>query len=359
MARGPLVRFVAPLAVAGVALGVLALVILAGGNDLPGAFGALWGGAFGTRYAIFSATLVRAIPLIILGLSVALSFRAGLLNIGADGQFLAGASAATAVALFVPAWPAVIVLPAVLAGCVVGCTAWAGIAAILPRRFGVLEVISTLMLNFVALQGVSFLLRGPLQEPTRVYPQTVAIPGAAHLGLLLEGQRLHWGIVVAVVLSATLAWILHVTATGFRVRIVGMGPAAAASTGRVDVERVVFGVFLSSGAIAGFAGAVQLTGVTYQLSEGFSPGYGYSAIAVALLARLNPLWVIPAGVLFGALEAGAGSMQREAGVPFQLVAVVEALIILGVLGVDRAASVVAARRAALAHSASLPAAVDR
>lgn len=352
-------RLVAPLAVAVVALGVLALVILAGGYDLSTAFGALWNGAFGTPYAIFSATLVRATPLIVLGLSVALSFRAGILNIGADGQFLAGASAATAVALLAPAWSAWLVLPAVLAGGVVGGAAWAGVAAILRHRFGVLEVISTLMLNFVALQGVSFLLRGPLQEPTRVYPQTLAIPDAARLGLLLDGQRLHWGIVTAVVLAAALAWVLHATATGFRVRLVGAGPAAAASAGRVDVERVVFGVFLSSGAIAGFAGAVQLAGVTYQLSEGFSPGYGYSAIAVALLARLNPLWVIPAGVLFGALEAGAGSMQREAGVPFQLVAIVEALVILGVLAVDRAGTVAAARQARPDDVSSIAGAVGK
>ena len=344
MQRDPFVRVAAPLAVAIVAVGVLSLAILAGGYNLPVAFSALWRGAFGTPYAVFSATLVRATPLIVLGLSVAVSFRAGLLNIGADGQFLAGASLATAIALLTPAWPAILLLPTVMVGGVVGGAAWASIAALLRRRFGVLEVISTLMLNFVAQQGVSFLLRGPLQEPTRVYPQTIAIPEAARLGLLIHGQRLHWGIVTAIMLAIVIAWILRSTAMGFRVRVVGAGPAAAASAGRVDVERMLFGVFLSSGAIAGFAGAVQVTGVTYQLSEGFSPGYGYSAIAVALLARLNPLWVILAGVLFGALEAGAGAMQREAGVPFQFVAVVEALVILGVLAVDRVGSLAAARQ---------------
>lgn len=339
MLRGAVTRLGAPVAVALFAGGVLAIVILAGGYDLQTAFAALWRGAFGTPYAFFSATLVRATPLIVLGLSVALSFRAGILNIGADGQFLAGASASTAVALFAPAWPALLLLPAVLAGGVIGGAAWAGMAAGLRRRFRVLEVISTLMLNFVALQGLSFLLRGPLQEPTRIYPQTITIPDAARLGLLLDGQRLHWGMVFAILLSVMLAWILRATATGFRVRLVGAGAAAAASAGGVNVERVVFGVFLSSGALAGFAGAVQVAGVTYQLSEGFSPGYGYSAIAVALLARLNPLWVIVTGILFGALEAGAGAMQREAGVPFQLVTVVQALMILGVLAVDRARGV--------------------
>jgi ABC-type uncharacterized transport system permease subunit len=131
-------------------------------------------------------------------------------------------------------------------------------------------------------------------------------------------------------------WYVRSTAGGFRIRLVGEGPIAAASAGRVNVANVVFGSFLASGAIAGLGGAVQVAGVTYKLYELISPGYGYTAIAVALLARLNPLAVIVAGVFFGALEAGGAGMQRDAGVPAGFVYVIEALVILGVLAVDRA-----------------------
>ena len=220
---------------------------------------------------------------------------------------------------------------------------WATIAAVLKRRFGVLEVISTLMLNFVALFGVSYLVRGPLQEPTGLYPETLPLGEASRLPVLIAGQRLHLGFAIAVMLAIAVWWFLRSTAAGFRVRAVGAGAAAAASAGRINVERVVFGAFLASGALAGLGGAVQVTGVTYKLYELISPGYGYSAIAVALLARLNPLGVIVAGIFFGALEAGGAGMQRDAGVPSGFVYVIEALVILGVVAVDRARIVASER----------------
>jgi simple sugar transport system permease protein len=213
---------------------------------------------------------------------------------------------------------------------------WAGIAAVLKRKFGVLEVISTLMLNFVALYAVSYLVHGPLQEPTHTYPETQRLAESARLPLLISGQQLHVGFVVALTLCVVAYWYVRSTAGGFRIRLAGEGPIAAASAGRVNVQRVVFGSFLASGAIAGLGGAVQVTGVTYKLYELISPGYGYTAIAVALLARLNPLAVIVAGAFFGALEAGGAGMQRDAGVPAGFVYVIEALVILGVLAVDRA-----------------------
>lgn len=289
------------------------------------------------------AALVRSTPLVLLGLAVALAFRAKILNIGAEGQLLAGASAAVAVGLACSRWPSAVLVPAeLIAGAVAGAV-WAGIAAVLKERFGVLEVISTLMLNFIAQNLVSYLVRGPMQEPTHVYPQTVALTNAARLPVLVSGQRLHLGFVLAVVLAVALWWMLRSTATGFRVRAVGDGAAAAASAGRVRVSRVVFGVFLASGALAGLGGSVEASGVTYALYEGISPGYGYTAIAVALLARLNPLLVILAGIFFGALEAGAAAMQRDAGVPAVLVTAIEAVVILGVLAAGHARTIAAAR----------------
>jgi simple sugar transport system permease protein len=223
---------------------------------------------------------------------------------------------------------------ALLAGAAAGA-GWAGIAASLRRRFGVLEVISTIMLNFVALYATGWLVRGPLQEPTRVYPQSPTLAGSARLPLLIPGTRLHVGFALAVAAGVALWAVLRWSAAGFRLRATGLNPHAAASAGLIAVPTVTTAAFLASGALAGLAGAVEVTGVTYALYENLSPGYGYTAIAVALLARLHPLGVIAAGALFGALEAGAGAMQRDAGVPAVVVTVVEALLILLVLAADR------------------------
>jgi general nucleoside transport system permease protein len=316
-------------------LGLLVLLLLATGHDPAVALRALARGAFGSWYAFTSATLVRAIPLALTGLAVALAFRAGLLNIGAEGQLLAGAAAAAAVLGAFSGVSALVALPVALGVGMVCGALWAGIAALLRQRFGVLEVISTIMLNYVALYLVGWLVRGPLQEPSRIYPQSEAIARTLQLPTLIAGTRLHVGIVLAVGLALMLWWWLRRTAGGFRLRAVGMNPSAAFTIGRVNVSRVSVLAFLMSGALAGLAGAVELTGVTYALYENISPGYGYTAIAVALLARLHPLGVLGTAVLFGALQAGGNAMQRDAGVPIALVQVVEAIIILLVIAGDR------------------------
>ncbi len=292
---------------------------------------ALFSGAFGSWYAFASGTLVRGTPLILTGLAVALAFRAGVFNIGAEGQFLMGATAAAAVALYGPALnrPLVILL-CFLAGSLLGAL-WAAIAAILRTRFNVLEVISTIMLNFAATYLVSYLVRGPMQEPTHVYPQTATIPAAAELPRL-AAVRLHVGFFFALAAAGVAWWVMRSTAAGFRLRVTGANPDAARSAGGIDVHRVVFSAFAISGALAGLAGAIEVQGVTFALYENISPGYGYTAIAVALLARLDAALVVPAGIMFGALEAGAAAMQRDAGVPSVVVSVVEAVLILALLG---------------------------
>lgn len=321
--------------VAALTLGLLWVALRVAGLDATAALVALWRGGFGSWYALTSASLVRATPLMLTGLAVAVAFRAGVWNIGADGQLLMGAAAAAMVAL---AWGTVLgrlALPlALIAGMAAGA-AWAGIAAVLRNRFGVLEVISTIMLNFVALYVVGFLVRGPLQEPTHAYPQSDVIPAVVRMPLLLPGTRLHWGFVLALAAAGGLAWGLRHTAAGFRVRAVGQNAAAARMAGRIDVARVTGRVLLLSGALAGLAGALELTGVTFALYENISPGYGYTAIAVALLAGLDPLGVIATGILFGGLESGALAMQRQASVPVVVVSVVEALLVLIILAVTR------------------------
>ncbi len=341
----------ASVAAALLALAAVAIVVIAGGYDLGHAATAMWTGSAGSAYSLFSGTLLRATPLIIVGLAIAVAFQAGVLNIGADGQLLAGAAATIATGLAMAAAPGWISIPLELLAGILAGAAWAAIAAVLKRRFGVLEVISTLMLNYVALFAVGILIYGPLQEPTHVYPETAPLAVSARLPAIIAGQRLHVGFVLAIALAVGIWWFMRSTAAGFRVRVAGAGAAAAASAGRVNVERVVFRSFLASGALAGLGGAVQVTGVTYKLFENFSPGYGYTAIAVALLARLNPLAVIVAGIFFGALEAGGAGMQRDAGVPSGFVFVIEALVILGVLAVDRARAVAASRAEPLGEEA--------
>ena len=318
---------------------LLALVLAVGGYDAGRALGALWRGSFGSGDAFASATLVRATPLVFAGLAVALAFRAGVWNIGAEGQLLAGAAVGAAIALALPAsiaaLPSALIAPLVLAAGAAAGAAWAGVAALLRRRFSVPEVISTIMLNFVAASLVGWLVRGPLQEPLGIYPQSDTIPEAARLPFLLPGSRLHAGAVVALLAALLLAWVLRSTAAGFRVRATGANPDAARIAGGIDVARTTTLAFLASGALAGLAGATEVGGVTWALYENLSPGYGFTAIAVALLARLDPLLVVASGVLFGALEAGGAAMQRDAGVPSVLVQVVEAMLVLGVLALGR------------------------
>jgi general nucleoside transport system permease protein len=296
---------------------------------------AWWSGAFGSWYAFSSGTLVRATPLILAGLAIAIAFRAGVFNIGGEGQLLVGAAAAAAVGSIAgdSLGPLVLVL-ALVAGSLAGA-GWAGIAALLRARFRVLEVISTILLNFLATYAIGYLVRGPLQEHLRIYPQSESIPEAARLPLLGAGTRLHAGFLLAVAAALITWYVMRETASGFRLRVAGANPRAAQSAGRIDVLRTTTVAFLVSGALAGLAGASELTGVTYALYENLSPGYGFTAIAVALLARLHPLGVIATGILFGALESGAAAMQRDAGVPSVLATAVEAIAILVVVAVGR------------------------
>ena len=302
------------------------LAAVTGHNSID-ALGALWNGSLGSRYAIFSATLVRATPLILTGLAVTLAFTSGVMNIGAEGQLLSGATAATIVCLAVDGSGWLVIPLSLVAGAVAGA-AWAFVPALLRRRFGVLEVISTIMMNFVALYMVGYLVRGPLQEPLKIYPQSPSIATAAQLPIIVPGTRLHLGFVVALACAVALWWALRWTAAGFRIRVIGSNPSAAQSAGQIDVGRTMMRAFLLSGALAGIAGAIEVTGVTYSLYENLSPGYGYTAIAVALVGALDPVFTLFSGILFGALEAGASAMQRDAGIPSVLASVVEASIIL-------------------------------
>ena len=333
-----------PLAVVSVSGAAVALVVISAGYDIGAAVGAAVDGALGSPYAVVSATLKRMTPLLFLGIAVAVAFRAGVLNIGAEGQFLVGAAAAAVAGLQLaetlgPITPAAMLLAGAVAGSV-----WAGIAAWLRQRYNVTEVVSTLLLNFVATNLIGFLIRGPMQEPTQAYPQSALIADVARLPLVVEGQRLHVGFVIALALAGASWWALRNTAAGFRLRAVGASPSAARSAGLIDANRVQASALVVSGAVAGLAGACELSGVTFALYEGLSPGYGYAAIGVALLGGLNPLGIIAAAFFFGALGAGADAMQREAAVPAEFASVVAAVVVLGVLAVPGPARLASGER---------------
>ena len=308
-------------------LAVLAVGLHAAGYDAAIALGTLWNGAFGSWYAFTSATLVRAVPLILIGLGIAIAFRGGAFNIGAEGQFYAGAIAATWLGLQVATQPALVAIPVVLIGAIVAGAAWIAVPVWLKLRFGVVEVISTLLLNFVAEALVSLLVQGPLQEQTGIYPQSDAIAETARLPLL-AGTRLHAGFLLAFGATLLLWYLFSRTLWGFRLRAVGAGPRAAEVSGRIDSQRVGGAALLCSGAMAGLAGGVEVTGISYALFQTLSPGYGFTGIAVALLGGLHPAGVFLSGTLIGALEAGAGAMQRDAGIPSVAVYIVEAVIII-------------------------------
>lgn len=322
-------------------LTLLALFLLVAGFDVGVALAALWRGAFGSWYAISSATLVRATPLIILGLAFTLGSGAGALNIGMEGQFALGAIAATAVGLHVGALPSLVAIPMVIAAAAIAGAIWVIVPVVFRVRFGVTEVISTLLLNFVADALLSWSVTGPLQEPTHVYPQSAVIAATAQLPKLVSGSRLHLGLVIALVIAVLLALMLRRSRWGFRLRAVGANPIAARVSGGIAAGSVFATALLWSGAIAGVGGAVEVTGVSLALYQNLSPGYGFTAIAVALLGRLQPAGVVIAGLLFGALEAGAGAMQRDAGIPAVTVQVVEAVVILALVVLTRRESAVA------------------
>jgi len=332
---------------AALAAGLVVLVIffVLTGHDPAMALAAMWRGAFGSWVALTSGTLIRAVPIALIALGFTVSYRAGALNIGGEGQFYAGAIAATWAGLRLGNWSGALAIPVTLTAAFAAGAVWITLPAVLRRRFGVQEVISTLLLNFVAEAAVSYAVQGPLQESQHIYPQSDALPASLHLPLLF-GTRLHAGALLAVTAAGVLAWVFSRTRLGFELLASGLGPRAAVVSGRIPVERLAVGALLVSGAFAGLAGGTEVLGVSYALYPNLSPGYGFTGIAVALLARGAPLGILASAVLFGALEAGAGAMQRDAGVPAVAVYVAEAVIIVAVLLADRFA--VRARREATA-----------
>jgi simple sugar transport system permease protein len=275
-----------------------------------------------------SETVVSATPLIFTGLSVALAFRAGLFNIGAEGQLYLGALFAVIVGFSFAGLPWFIHLPLALIAGFAGGALWGFIPGILKARTGAHEVIVTIMLNFVAYRIIDYALKTPfVQREGRPDPISKIVEPTAVLAPLIEGLRAHWGVVIALLAAAAVSWVLFRSTKGFEFRAVGLNTRAAGYAGMSISWTIVLSMVIAGG-LAGLAGASLMLGGSKTLTPGFSPGYGFDGIAVALIGATRPAGVVGAALLFGALRAGATPMQAATGTPRDLVVIIQALVIL-------------------------------
>jgi simple sugar transport system permease protein len=302
------------------------------------AYAALWDGAFGSTNA-FAETLVKATPLLLVALGICISFRGDVINIGGEGQMIIGAILATWVGLNftgLPGW--LVVTLAMLAG-FLGGAVWGGIPGVLKAYFRVNEILSTVMMNAIAVQLMNFLLRGPMIDPAQAQlasqiPQTARLDELFRLPRLAP-TRLHLGALIAVILAVLVYILLWRTTLGYRIRAVGQNPHASRYAG-IKVQRYMVLALLLSGAFAGLAGATQVFGVNYRMitdgsSSGFTGSAGFNGIVAALFGQLHPLWSIPASILFGALLVGANKMQRIVQVPSALITALNGLVVVFVV----------------------------
>lgn len=327
---GRLLAATAPLAAIALAMLLAALPLALAGADLGAAYRQMAVASVGSRFAL-AETLTRATPLIFTGLAVAVAFRERLWNIGAEGQLYLGAVAAVALGSGVVPLPGPVLLPLVLlGGAAAGALLMLG-PTLLKLRLGVDEVVTTLLLNFVALLFVGLLLEGPMQDPMSLgWPQSPPLVDAAALPRLVARTRLHAGLLLAF-LAAVLAWVyLERTVWGFEARAVG-GNLEAARFAGMPVAAVYVRTALVSGGLAGLAGAVEVAGLKGYLTADLSPGFGYSGIVVAMLAGLNPLAVVPAALFVAGVFVGADGMSRSIGVPSYIADLITALALLAML----------------------------
>ncbi len=308
------------------------VIAWAGGNPFA-AYTGLIEGAFGSVRAI-TETTVWATPYIFAGLAVALAFKGGLFNIGAEGQLALGAVSSAWIGYALPEilgvnLPTVIHLPlAIIFGLLAGGV-WGAIPGWLKARTGAHEVINTIMMNYIALNLVSYLLNGPMKDPNplNVSARTPAIAESARFPVIFSQYRLHWGFFLALLVALGVWWLLWKTTLGFEIRTAGANPDAARYAG-INVGRMIILSMSLSGALAGLAGVIEVTALNFRHELGFSTGYGFDAIAISLLGRNHPLGVVLSAILFGAMRNGATRMQFLTQIPVDVISVIQALILL-------------------------------
>ncbi len=359
------IAILAPVIAVILALLIGAMVLMALGKNPIEAYGSMLNGAFGSfenwREGNFSRlynTITRAIPLLLVAVGICIAFRGGVINIGAEGQLFMGAVAVTAVSVGIgDGLPALLHVPLVL---LVGFSAgavWGAIPGYLKARFSVNEILSTVMMNQIAIQLLLFLLSGPLIDPREIelgtrIPQSARLPQAVWLGRLVPPARLHTGLFIAIIAAIVVYLLLWRTPLGYRVRAVGLNKDASKYAG-ISVPLYVTLALTLSGGLAGLAGMVEVTGVTHRMVEGFAVGYGFSGIVVALFGRLHPLGAIPSAFFFGALLTGAEQMQRTIQVPSATMIALQGLVVIFVVSSDVWVRRRAARRASQAVGAAV------
>lgn len=333
----PLLPFIATLAA--LAVGAVMLILL-GANPIE-AYSALVEGAFGSRNAL-ADTLVKATPLLLVAVGICIAFRGGVINIGGEGQLVVGAVSATLVGLSFPDAPGWLLISlALFTGFLAGAI-WGGIPGALKAYFNVNEILSTIMMNMIAVQGMNFLLRGPMIDPVQLeaasrIPQTARLAEAFDLPRLIP-TRLHLGTGLAIVAAVLVFIFLWRTTVGYRIRAVGLNPKASRYAG-IHVPRYIVLALLLSGAFAGLAGAVQVYGVHHRMftdgsATGFTGSAGFNGIVVALFGQLHPLGAIPASFLFGSLLVGANKLQRVMQVPSAFIIALNGLVVVFVVASD-------------------------
>jgi general nucleoside transport system permease protein len=311
-----------------ISAGLMALA----GASIPEALAAFVQGAFGNRYAV-AETLVQSTPLILTGLAMVVAFRARIWNIGAEGQFFAGAMATIGVTLAFPGLSRPLMIVAILVASAIGGGIWGFVPGVLKARFGTNEVVVTVMMNYIMQFLVSYVAGGVWRDPASFYIQTSQIPEAAFFPRFLMGSRLHLSFAVALAAAALVYVLLWRSVVGYEIRAIGSNLRAAQYRG-VNVAAVIVLVMVISGALAGLAGGGEVAGLHHRVRLDISTGYGFTGIIVALLARLNPIGTVFAAILFGALVNGSSSMQIATGVPVALVFAIQGIVLIFVLAAD-------------------------
>ena len=302
-----------------------AVVLYVTGYSPVDAYTAMASGAFGDIFGV-GQTLMQSTPIIFTSLAFLVSYKAGLFNIGAEGQFLMGAIAAAFAGIYLEGLPWVIHVPLVLLASMIAGGFWGLIPAVLKSRFEAHEVITTMMLSYVAQYFTSYLVNYPLKAPGWV-SQTVRLPVSAELERILPPTQLSSGIYIAGVLVIVVWFLLRKTILGYELRAIGLNPSAAETAG-ININRGIIVSMVLSGAIAGLGGAVEIMGVHKRFIDGFSPGYGWDGLAVALVGGLDPFGSMLASILFGALRSGGMIMSRSTGVPLDINTLLQGLVIL-------------------------------
>jgi simple sugar transport system permease protein len=325
-----LVSAAAPLGAVAAALLLATIPLAAAGAPVGRAFALMAAGAAGSTFAL-TETLTRATPLILTGLAAAIAFRARLFNVGAEGQLYAGALAAVAVGSGAVDAPPANLVPLILAAAAAAGAALMLGPTLLKTRLGIDEVVTTLLLNFVVLLFVQMMLEGPLKDPMGGgWPQSEPILDAGMLPPLVERMRLHAGFLIGIVLCLVLHVLVSRTVAGLKIRAVGDNLTAARYAG-MSVTGVMVGVGLLSGALAGLAGASEVAGLKGYLTADLSRGFGYAGIVVAMIAGLQPLWVLPAAIFVAGVFVGADTMSRTLNVSNYIADLIVAFSLLSVL----------------------------